>query len=160
MTAQGKPPGRPCQTCSHPRRPAIDRAILRGESDAAIAREFSLDANTVRRHRLKHVGPALALARERESAADPARYGDGLLGEVKKLHSACLEIMQEAWIAGEMRVMLDAIGRATKLLEVQGKILGQIDQPTIVVLDRDALVQKMEGLLLRLAPPQTIEAES
>lgn len=159
MTAGSGRPGRPCAACQHPSRRELDRRIVAGEGSASLAREYGLTPDGVARHRARHVAPALQAAAEREQAGSP-QHGDDLLAEVRRLHRICLNVMADAHRERDRRGLLDAIGKATKLLETQGKLLHQIDQPAVIVVDRGALIQKIDGLLARLAPPRpTIEVE-
>jgi transposase-like protein len=53
---------RRCSACIHPRRDAIDAALLAGESAAAVARAHGLTDDAVERHRKNHLAPQVAAA--------------------------------------------------------------------------------------------------
>jgi hypothetical protein len=56
---------RRCLACDHPARTAIDRALVEGESHAAIARRHDLSDDTIRRHWLATPSHVPAELRER-----------------------------------------------------------------------------------------------
>lgn len=66
---------RACTCCTSPHRAEIDKALAIGEgSKRAIARQYGLDSEAVRRHALNHLAPELVAANEqsREEVAKEA----------------------------------------------------------------------------------------
>lgn len=66
--------GRICQCCAHPRRPELDRDVVRGEKIAHVARKYGLDGDAVHRHVRNHLTEemrreiAVEIKRERAQA--------------------------------------------------------------------------------------------
>ena len=64
--------GVPCSICVHPEREAIDHAIVSGLSVRGIACQWHVGRESVRRHGINHISPALAAMqaqREEQGAA-------------------------------------------------------------------------------------------
>jgi len=72
-----KKPGAQCQCCLHPRRPELDRDLVRGDKQAQVARKYGLHSDAVNRHNKSHLTEemrreiAVELKRERaQTVAD------------------------------------------------------------------------------------------
>lgn len=69
-----KKTGPQCQCCSHPRRPELDRDVVRGDKTAHVARKYGLNDDAVRRHATNHLTEemrreiAVEIKRERAQA--------------------------------------------------------------------------------------------
>lgn len=69
-----KKAGAQCQCCAHPRRPELDRDLVRGTAARAVARKYGLQDDAVRRHSKNHLTEetrreiAVDLKRERAQA--------------------------------------------------------------------------------------------
>src|SRR5215472_7173506 len=72
---------RVCTVCSHKDRPAIDRRLVDGATNAGIAREYGLNEEPVRQHRRKHLSKAVEKAAERRE--EPR--GENLLNRLEAL---------------------------------------------------------------------------
>jgi hypothetical protein len=134
---------RPCTVCIHPNREAIDEALVRGEPNRAIARRVAVTKDALRRHAEAHLPASLvAIAGERE-----AEHGRSLLEQVRDLQAEALTILASAKETGRLSLALAAIREASRLLELAGKVSGEIDSgPTVNVL---SLVQSSDWQLLR-----------
>lgn len=97
--------GRPCASCSDPRRPEIDAAIVSGRSFRVIARQFApLSHDAIRRHR-PHVGGALVRAAERKGE----RFEESLLTKVGRLEADARRLGERAEAEGDLRCALAAV---------------------------------------------------
>ena len=87
---------RTCTVCAHPRRPAIDRALVARQSLRDIAGQFSLTKSALERHRREHLPATLLAALEAQEAAEAA----DVLAELRR----CMERVQllfdacDAWL--------------------------------------------------------------
>ncbi len=116
---------RTCTVCAHPRREAIDAALLDpGESFRNIAERFSLSAAALHRHKTAHLPARLAKAQE---AAEMAQ-ADDLLAEMRKLQRVTHGILDQAAQAGDLGTALRAIGEARRNLELIAKLIGELDE--------------------------------
>lgn len=126
MSAQA---GAPCSVCSHPARRTIDNEILAGESTIAdMSRTYGLSRQSLMRHRDNHINRSVAAAVERERAAPATveEHDASLLDQVRDLHRKALGLMAAAYNQRDLRTALAGVAAATRLLELQGKFLGQI----------------------------------
>lgn len=126
--------GRPCTICGHPERAEIERRLLAGEAYRKCAGTFGTTAQSLTRHRNKCMARSVVVAAEREQQRVVEEHDAGLLGQVRDLHKKALVLMARAYNAGDLRTAISGISAATKLLELQGKFLGQIAPTTINVL--------------------------
>lgn len=115
---------RECTICTHKDRNAIDQAIVAGESKRAIARQYRISKDAVRRHAKGHLPAALVKAKEAEEMAD----ADDLLAQVRHLKDKALSILETAEAAGELRTALTGIKEARGCLELQTRMLCEIDR--------------------------------
>lgn len=117
-----------CTICAHPKRGQIDKLLVAGKPDAEVARKFTLGAKSVGRHRSEHLPTALAQAAQQDK---DARDFD-VLSEAKNLHARAMDILDEA---EDDKTKLGAIREARGVLELLGKLLGDIDdRPQVNVL--------------------------
>ena len=104
-----------CSICAHSDREAIDRALVDGGTLRAIARQFRVGRDAIRRHRHNgHVSTSLAKAHE---VAEVAK-ADDLLARVGELESRALRILDRAERAGELRTALQAIRELRSMVEL------------------------------------------
>ena len=131
-----------CRVCVHASRSSIDEALVGGVSMRSVAREHGLSKDSVRRHADGHLPAALAAVamQERELALP-------LLAQVRELQAEALAILASAKADGRAGVALSAIREASRLVELAGKITGELDErPTVNVLN---LVQSPDWQQLR-----------
>lgn len=116
---------RVCTICTHDQRGEIDAALLAGESYRSIAKRSETSESAVYRHR-EHVSERLAphLAKAHEAAE--VVKADTLLDRLKELNSDTREILRETREAGNNDLALKAIARVEKQLELEAKLLGEL----------------------------------
>ena len=121
--------GRTCTICAHPQRADIDKAILRDEPYRAIACQFDVSREAVRRHHKGgHVSEKLIKA---DRAREIAR-ADNLLAEMQALQGRTLSLLEKAEGAGEHRTAIAAIREARANLEFLGRLAGEIADQQVV----------------------------
>jgi hypothetical protein len=133
---------RVCTVCDHADLVVIDAALVAGRSFRAIACQYSLGREALRRHKADHLTATLAKAKEAQEAAK----GDDLLGELRKLQKMTLVILNRTGAAGNNKGALMAIREARANLELLGKLLGQLREAAPVV---NVLVTTPEWLTLQ-----------
>src|SRR3712207_793032 len=108
---------RSCSVCAHPDVFVInEELVLRGQSNRAIASQFGLDKEAIRRHR-EHIPQLLAKARDRVEQADAA----DLVERVENLALETRAILSEAR-EGDVKdneLALKAIARLEKQVELE-----------------------------------------
>ncbi|MGE4048940.1 MAG: hypothetical protein AB7F35_29115 [Acetobacteraceae bacterium] len=130
--------GRPCTVCSHAERAKVEEAILADEPLRAMARRFKLSTGALIRHRSTHMTNDMRLAAER--LEDAAIYRGGtLLERMAYLNQEAQMALQAAKAARDTRLTLQAIGTASRLLELQAKLQGEIGEggTTITITHND-----------------------
>lgn len=124
---------RECTVCSHPDVFTINEHLvgIGGKlSLRNIAKQFDVNYQAVNRHR-QHIPQLLVKASQAMEVAD----ADDLLAKVEELRVKAMDVLTEAEEAHDYRVMLAAIDRASKQLELLAKLLGEIsDAPQINIL--------------------------
>lgn len=183
-----------CSVCQHPRRGAIERAYLAGKPRIQVAEEFGLSFSALNHHYERgHASRDVKEARASQNRAAGSQLLESVEEYRDKAHSL-LEtaegIMSKA-LEGDpglalmaIKQGLSAIRECTRLLELSGKLTGELDQSkfTLYVLPawmetRDAILgileefpearqALLEGLKARLAekakialPEPDIEAD-
>src|SRR5215208_4731925 len=115
---------RACSVCTHPDAVLINEAlVIDRTSNRAVARQYGLSKDALRRHR-EHIPQLLLEASQAMEVAD----ADDLLSQVRDLQRRSLAILDQAEDAGELRTALSAIAQARSNLELLGRLAGQLQQ--------------------------------
>ncbi len=114
---------RTCTICSHAQRATIEAAIVAGTPYRDIALHFSVGHMSVARHADGHIQEAIKHAQE---AKDEAQALD-VVKQLKVINTVTLAILTEARAAKENGLALSAVDRVMKQLELQAKLLGDLD---------------------------------
>lgn len=117
-----------CTVCTSPDRDAIDREIIAGRPYRTIAEHFNLGRMSVARHAGSHLPKTLSRAHEAHEVA----RADDLLGQVRELQGRALGILRRAERKGDLRSASGAIREARGLIELLGKLAGQLQDGVIV----------------------------
>jgi len=122
---------RTCTICNHPERASIEQAIVAGTSYRHIASQWNVGYKSVDRHAAGHVSATIKQAQE---AKDEAQALD-VVKQLKVINNVSMNILKGARDAKENSLALSAIDRIVKQLELQAKLLGDLDdRPVINVL--------------------------
>jgi hypothetical protein len=141
--------GRPCGVCTHPARGAIDKALAAGEPIARIAARHGLSEDAVSRHNAEHLPARLARAAEREEV----RQAFDAWTQLRAVNAATLAILKEAREARDHDVALKAIARVEKQIELQARLLGELDdRPQVNLLVAPEWLSVRAALLAALMP--------
>jgi hypothetical protein len=135
---------RTCTICSHPKRTEIDAALLRSDSLRSIVEHCSVSMGSLVRHRDRHLPVTIAHAKEvRET-----EMGESLLEQARGLHARALGILERADAAGQLETALKAIREVRGILELLGKLSGQLEDQRatpqrieVVYIDKALMVQ-------------------
>jgi hypothetical protein len=141
--------GRRCTVCDHPKRAAIDRALAEGQTLRHVAETFGISASAALRHRRRHLARHLAHAIEHANGAQAAEivreqesrkareivHALDVVRQLQAINAACLEILQKSRASGKDTVSLGAVDRIHRQIELQARLLGEIqDGQTVNVL--------------------------
>lgn len=133
---------RRCTICTHPRREEIDRALVEGESFRNIAERFGVSLGALHRHR-EHVQDDVQQAIE----AKAVRSGRSVLDRIRELNREARSLLEEARSKGRYAAAVQAIGAATRLLELEAKLLGKLDERPSVNVQMGMAVMVPKGVL-------------
>ena len=124
---------RTCTICTHPKRAEIDAALIQSEPLRNIVERCSVSMGSLFRHQQKHVAQTIALAKQ----AKNIEIGENLIGQARSLHARALGILERAEAAGQLDTALKAIREVRGILELLGKLDGQLA-------DRGPTAQRIE----------------
>lgn len=119
---------RVCSICHHRKLAQIDHALLAGQTQAAVARKYSVSPDAVNRH-TRHMQTAIAqavAAREPNRGNDIA-YGNALLDELGRIKASVEHVEQEAENARDWRTLLMATKQRADLVKLQADLTGQVE---------------------------------
>jgi hypothetical protein len=143
---------RACTVCTHPDRAAIDTAIAAGSSARDIGASFRVSEDAVARHKGQHLRLRLMEARNVAEEADRVQALD-VLAQLRAINAASLGVLKEARQSGDGELVLKAVNRVQRQIELQAKLLGDLDEsPKVNVLVMPEWVALRGRLLAALAP--------
>lgn len=119
---------RVCTICRHGERAEIDRALVSGEALRNIAERHGLSATALHRHKSEHIAAAMVRAAE---VADVAQALD-VVQQLKAINAASLSILTEARDRRDGELALKAVDRIHRQIELQAKLLGELDERPVV----------------------------
>lgn len=140
---------RTCTVCTHPARAAIDQALVAGRSAYDLASLYRVSHDAITRHNASHLPAHVAKAHEDEEA----RQAIDVVKQLKVINQVSVAILHEARQAGDSGTALKAIDRLQRKIELQAKLLGELDErPTVNVLLAPEWLSVRTTLLAALGP--------
>lgn len=118
-----------CSVCAHRERGQIDQGLIESRSYRDVARQFGLSKDAVARHHRSHLPSALVKA---QAAAEEVQSGT-LLNRLRGLNSETASVLTEAKRAKNQDLRLKALARMEKQIELEGAMLGQLQQQGVAV---------------------------
>ena len=97
-----------CQVCTHNKRLNIDRELVAGGNQSAIARNYNVSLDSVHRHAKEHISRQLAAAFQKKELAESM----DILSEVESLIRRTKKILDKAEKEGKLNTALNAIAQA------------------------------------------------
>ena len=140
-----------CTICRHDKRQEIDEALLSGQAYRTIANRFAASPTAVFRHGKDHLPKALVKAK---ATAEDVQ-ADTLFGRLRSLNRDTADILREARESQNHGIALQAIGRSEKQLELEARLLGELDTQTKVSLGIN--IGDRQGAFLKLLGSMTLE---
>ncbi len=154
---------RVCLVCSHPDKNLIDRALVRGEVLRTLAALYRLSEDSLARHKADHLPVTLVKAHEEEDV----RRAIDHIAQLKVINRTTIAILREAREQRDPDTALKAIDRIQRQIELQAKLIGELDErPQVNVLVssdwlrlRTALLEVLQAYPeVRLAVAQQLAA--
>ena len=120
--------GRVCTVCTHPKREAIDRALIAGEPTREIEKRLGPSRSALVRHQAEHLPAAMLKGEEARQEA----HALDVVKQLRAINGATLAILRESREARDNHTALKAIDRVQKQIELQAKLLGELNEGTTV----------------------------
>ncbi len=140
---------RTCSICVHPERVAIEREIAATTSAQKISALFRVSPDAVQRHKAEHI--AVVVQKARNDAED--MRGLDVLAQLRAINAASLQILHQARQAQDPQTALKAIDRIQRQIELQAKLLGDLDErPLVNLVVSPEWVQVRATLISALTP--------
>ncbi len=140
---------RVCTVCTHENRAEIDTALVAGTPlrDIAIQNEVGKDA--LMRHKAEHLPASLVQA----AGAEEVKNALNVLDQLRAINETTRAILTDARKAKDGELALKAIDRIQRQIELQAKLLGDIDdRPQINVLLMPEWITVRAVLIAALGP--------
>ncbi len=119
---------RVCTVCRHPQRVAIDQSLVAGGSLRDIAGQYGLSKSAVERHQAEHLPATLVRGEEARQEA----HALDVVTQLKTINAVSMHILKEARDAHNGDLALKAVDRIQKQIELQAKLLGELDERPVV----------------------------
>ena len=113
-----------CTVCRSEQLQNIDESLLRSEPYRSIAARTGLSTTALVRHKSAHLPAVLAAAKQ---AADVS-YAGSVFERLQTVNRETRAILAEARAAATPMIALVAVGRIEKQLELEAKLLGQLNE--------------------------------
>lgn len=153
---------RRCTVCLHPKRTEVDKALVANRTFRSIADDTGLSEAALKRHAKSHLPTWLAKANapvdpvaneqrlveyHQEREAQDTREAIDAMAQLKAINAACLEVLRKAREAEDHSILLRAVDRIAKQIELQARLLGEIqDGQTVNV----AVLPEWHGIRQRI----------
>jgi hypothetical protein len=138
-----------CTVCTHADRAAIDKAVAAGQPMRALSALYRVSEDAVARHSASHLPARLVKAQERQDV----REALDVVAQLKAINVATLEVLRDARASGDGELVLKATDRALKQIELQAKLLGDLDDRPQVNILISAEWAEIRLLILRALGP-------
>lgn len=119
------PSGGRCQVCAHPRLDMIEAELVKaGTVKRALARSLGIGRMSLQRHAQLHLPERLKRAAE---AAKKAPAAQETLLQVAELNKLARAVFTRGYNENNLAAANGALAEARKLLELQSRLLGQLN---------------------------------
>ena len=140
---------RTCTVCTHPQRSEIEAALLDSASLRDIARQWRVSKDALARHKSNCLPAHLSQAKQAEVVCQ----ADDLLGRLMALVRETQAILQEARTERDNELALKAITRAEKQIELQARLLGELQEGQTINVIVTPEWQRIRTILLSALSP-------
>jgi hypothetical protein len=119
---------RTCTVCSHDEHHAINVALVHRDPYRTISDRYGLSQSALKRHSKEHIPELLVKAKDASEVAE----ADDLLARVEELWGEAIAVLEAAKDAHDHRVVLSAIDRASRQLELLGRLRGELNEQPVI----------------------------
>lgn len=149
---------RTCTICKRGKSNEINSALLENEAYRSVAKRFGASESAVYRHQQEHLPREMVRAKE---AMQEVNAGT-LFERLRALGVETAAILKSARESGNDAIALQAIGRAEKQLELEARLLGEIDERVRVAVgikvESPSANQQVAVLLAEVLTPDQLRA--
>lgn len=140
---------RQCLVCQHEQRAAIDRDLAAGKPLRDLSALFRVSEDSLARHRDSHLPQAVVKAQAQEDV----RQALDVVAQLKAINGVTMQILHEARQQRNPDVALRAVDRIQKQIELQAKLLGELDErPVVNILVSDEWLRVRAIILQAISP--------
>ena len=141
---------RKCSICSHKKRNEIELALIEGKmSFRHIASHFGVNYRSLQRHRQNgHIEESLVKAHELKQLV----HSKDLLWKILHLQEETLRVLQQAKESNNHKTVLDAVGKASGLIELQVKLAGKLQEKQINIFLQPQFIELRTIIMKELEP--------
>lgn len=147
---------RTCTVCNNKDVDEINRLLISGESYRSIAKQFEASESAVYRHNESHIPDLLLKSNDLQVVVS----ANSLTSQIEEIRGKIKSLLQQAIETDNLRDAHNFVGDTLRQIELEGKILGQIqDQPTINILINPEWIELKTLIVTALKPyPEALEA--
>jgi hypothetical protein len=140
---------RHCTVCGHEQRTAIDQKLVEGVALPELIAVYRVSKDALWRHKENHIPIRLVQAQDVAEVAE----ADSLLDRLRAINQETAAVLREAKRARNFDLVLRAIARCEKQIELGGRLLGELQdgQPVNIVVSPEWL--QVRGLILEATAP-------
>ncbi len=147
---------RVCLVCSHEQRQIIDQALVTDASNRRIAAQYGMSEAAVRRHKAEHLPTSMVKAQEQTDV----RQAIDVVAQLKAINGAALAVLRAAREDRNGELVLKAVDRIQRQLELQAKLLGELqDGPTVNIIISPEWLQ-IRALVIQAVTPYPEAAQA
>lgn len=117
---------RHCSICIHDKRAEIELSVTNGKSYRDIALQFSVGVMSIQRHMSEHIKQAVKVQQE---AKEISKKID-VMKQLLELNAVARSVMTRNYADRKDALVLAAIDRIQKQLELAAKLQGDLDEST------------------------------
>ncbi len=140
---------RTCTICSHAQRQAIDTALIAHDSLRDIAGRYGVSKSAVERHKDDHLPARMVKAHERHDV----RQAIDIVQQLKAVNTACWQVLSDARASRDGELVLKASDRIAKHIELQAKLIGELEQEGTTTIIINQQVQHYTVVLMQALAP-------
>jgi phage FluMu protein gp41 len=126
---------RTCSICAHAARDQIEAGLLEGKPFRELATSFGTSSAALFRHRQTHIPDRLVKLNEIEEVSK----AETLLEQLDDLKMKARQIQEKAEKEGDFKTALAGVRELARLIELVGKLTGELRVAQINILNVDHL---------------------
>lgn len=146
-----------CRVCQHPQREEIEKAYLEGISSLELSKRYGMSTASISRHMNYHMATAYrhvhnyVVNQGPKPSKETLQRGFDVQAKIHELESYAKSIMEEARNAKRYAAAVSAVQVLTRLVELQAKIAGILDESPKVQVGLAIHPEAMEALKQAIA---------